>query len=169
MASCATLDLLPRLPQSYICVVGMILKTDGIGRGSRSRPNGVVIDHDACALDNDSNLCYVQVPQLILTKHLRIRASGVSVSWVEVWIVQVCSPFNQRWMGSQKSDTNNDVPQLEAGFPMIILSETPDMPSIFPTADASKRWSVVFSNDASISTLSFILATPNLVIPSTSP
>jgi len=83
-ASCATLDLLPCLPQSYICVVGMILKTDGIGRGSGSRPNGVVIDHDACALDNDSNLCYVQVPQLILTKHLRIRASGVSVSWAGV-------------------------------------------------------------------------------------
>lgn len=69
----------------------------------------------------------------------------------------------------RKKNADNDVPQLEAGFPMIILSETPEMPSVFPTADASKRWSVVFSNDASISTLSFILATPNLVIPNTSP
>lgn len=64
---------------------------------------------------------------------------------------------------------HSDVPQLDAGFPMMMLSETPEMPSILPTADASKRWSVVFSNDASINTLSFILATPNLVIPSTSP
>ena len=62
-----------------------------------------------------------------------------------------------------------DVPQLAAGLPMIILSETPAILSLFPNADASKRWSVVFSNDASISTLSFIFATPNRVIPSTSP
>lgn len=65
--------------------------------------------------------------------------------------------------------THSDVPQLEAGFPMMMLSETPEMPSVLPIADASKRWSVVFSNDASINTLSFIFATPNLVIPSTSP
>ena len=32
MASCATLDLLPRFPQSYFCAVGMILKTEGIGK-----------------------------------------------------------------------------------------------------------------------------------------
>ena len=77
--------------------------------------------------------------------------------------------LDQRWTKYQQQNTDNDVPQLEAGFPMIMLSETPEMPSVFPTADASKRWSVVFSNDANISTLSFILATPNLVIPSTSP
>jgi hypothetical protein len=62
-----------------------------------------------------------------------------------------------------------DVPQFAAGFPMMMLSDTPAMLSLFPYADASKRWSVVFSNDASISTLSFILATPNRVMPSTSP
>jgi len=77
--------------------------------------------------------------------------------------------FNQQPVKYQREHTDSDVPQLEAGFPMIMLSETPETPSVFPTADASKRWSVVFSNDASISTLSFILATPNLVIPSTSP
>jgi len=62
-----------------------------------------------------------------------------------------------------------EVPQLAAGFPMMILSDTPAMLSFFPKAEASNRWSVVFSNDASIKTLSFIFATPNRVIPSTSP
>ena len=62
-----------------------------------------------------------------------------------------------------------DVPQLAAGLPMMMLSDTPAMLSLFPKADASKRWSVVFSNDASISTLSFIFATPKRVIPNTSP
>jgi hypothetical protein len=52
---------------------------------------------------------------------------------------------------------------------MMMLSETPAMLSVFPKAAASKRWSVVFSNEASMSTLSFILATPNRVIPRTSP
>jgi len=77
--------------------------------------------------------------------------------------------LDQRCTKYKYNHTDSDVPQLEAGFPMMMLSETPETPSVFPTADASKRWSVVFSNDASISTLSFILATPNLVIPSTSP
>lgn len=52
---------------------------------------------------------------------------------------------------------------------MMILSDTPAMSSVFPNTDASKRWSVVFSNDANIRTLSFIFATPNRVIPRTSP
>ncbi len=52
---------------------------------------------------------------------------------------------------------------------MMILSETPAMLSVFPKAEASKRWSVVFSNDANMRTLSFILATPKRVIPRTSP
>ena len=58
---------------------------------------------------------------------------------------------------------------MAAGLPIIMLSETPAMLSFFPKAEASKRWSVVFSNEASMSTLSFILATPKRVIPSTSP
>jgi hypothetical protein len=62
-----------------------------------------------------------------------------------------------------------EVPQFAAGFPMIMLSETPAMLSFLPNAEASNRWSVVFSNEASISTLSFIFATPNRVIPNTSP
>ena len=61
------------------------------------------------------------------------------------------------------------VPHLAAGFPMMMLSDTPSMLSVLPYADASNRWSVVFSNDASISTLSFILATPNRVMPRISP
>ena len=65
--------------------------------------------------------------------------------------------------------THNDVPQFAAGFPIMMLSETPAMLSILPKADASNKWSVVFSKDASIRTLSFIFATPNRVIPSTSP
>lgn len=68
-----------------------------------------------------------------------------------------------------KKDTHKDVPQFAAGLPIIILSETPAMLSFFPYAEASNRWSVVFSKEASINTLSFILATPNLVIPRTSP
>lgn len=52
---------------------------------------------------------------------------------------------------------------------MIILSDTPAMLSVFPYADASNRWSVVFSNEANMSTLSFIFATPKRVIPRTSP
>lgn len=32
-----------------------------------------------------------------------------------------------------------DVPQSAAGLPMIMLSETPAMPSRFPAAEASKR------------------------------
>ncbi len=52
---------------------------------------------------------------------------------------------------------------------MMILSETPEMLSFFPNAAASNKWSVVFSKDANISTLSFILATPNRVMPNTSP
>ena len=68
-----------------------------------------------------------------------------------------------------KKNAHSDVPQLEAGFPIIMLSETPEISSVLPMADASKRWSVVFSKDASINTLSFIFATPNRVIPRTSP
>ena len=52
---------------------------------------------------------------------------------------------------------------------MMILSETPAILSFFPNAEASNRWSVVFSKDANIRTLSFILATPKRVIPKTSP
>lgn len=65
--------------------------------------------------------------------------------------------------------THIEVPHCDAGFPIMILSDTPVMPSFFPNAAASNRWSVVFSNEASMSTLSFILATPNRVIPKTSP
>ena len=52
---------------------------------------------------------------------------------------------------------------------MMMLSDTPAMLSFLPNAEASKRWSVVFSNEASMSTLSFIFATPKRVIPRTSP
>lgn len=52
---------------------------------------------------------------------------------------------------------------------MMILSDTPAMLSFFPKAAASNKWSVVFSKEASIRTLSFIFATPNRVIPRTSP
>ena len=83
--------------------------------------------------------------------------------------MRVCPRYDQRWTKYRQKNAYSDVPQLDAGFPMIMLSETPEIPSVFPTADASKRWSVVFSNDASIRTLSFILVTPNLVIPNTSP
>ena len=62
-----------------------------------------------------------------------------------------------------------DVPVIAAGLPIMMLSETPAMLSVLPYADASNRWSVVFSNDANISTLSFIFATPNRVMPNTSP
>lgn len=62
-----------------------------------------------------------------------------------------------------------DVPVFAAGLPMMILSDTPAIKSVFPYADASKRWSVVFSKEANIRTLSFIFATPNRVIPKTSP
>mmetsp|Transcript_10484 Transcript_10484/g.29328 ORF Transcript_10484/g.29328 Transcript_10484/m.29328 type:complete len:298 (+) Transcript_10484:80-973(+) len=55
------------------------------------------------------------------------------------------------------------------GIPMMMHSLTPSMVSVRPCSAASNRWSVVFSNDASISTLSFIFAMPNRVIPSTSP
>ena len=75
----------------------------------------------------------------------------------------------ERMQSSEKARTHIDVPVIAAGLPMMILSDTPAMQSVLPKADASKRWSVVFSNDASMRTLSFILATPNRVIPSTSP
>ena len=65
--------------------------------------------------------------------------------------------------------THMDVPQFAAGFPRMILSETPVILSCLPNAEASNKWSVVFSNDASMSTLSFIFETPNRVIPSTWP
>ena len=51
------------------------------------------------------------------------------------------------------------------GTPIIIHSDTPTILSSRLCTAASKRWSVVFSNDANISTLSLIFATPNLVIP----
>lgn len=70
-------------------------------------------------------------------------------------------------MGDQS--TYMDVPVFAAGLPMMMLSETPAMLSVLPRADASNKWSVVFSNEASIRTLSFIFATPNRVIPNTSP
>ena len=62
-----------------------------------------------------------------------------------------------------------DVPVMAAGLPMMILSDTPAIESVLPNAEASNKWSVVFSKDASIRTLSFILATPKRVIPRTSP
>ena len=62
-----------------------------------------------------------------------------------------------------------EVPHRAAGKPMMMLSDTPRMRSVFPYADASKSWSVVFSKEASIKTLSFILATPKRVIPRISP
>ena len=65
--------------------------------------------------------------------------------------------------------THMEVPVIAAGLPMMILSDTPAMASVLPNADASNKWSVVFSKDASINTLSFILATPKRVMPSTSP
>lgn len=65
--------------------------------------------------------------------------------------------------------THIEVPHIAAGLPIMILSDTPEILSFFPYADASNKWSVVFSNDANIKTLSFILATPNRVIPRTSP
>lgn len=69
----------------------------------------------------------------------------------------------------RNTGTHIEVPVIAAGLPMMILSDTPAMLSVFPYADASNRWSVVFSNEANMSTLSFILATPKRVIPSTSP
>jgi hypothetical protein len=45
----------------------------------------------------------------------------------------------------------------------------PLISSARPRSAASNKWSVVFSNDASMSTLSFILAMPKRVMPSTSP
>lgn len=62
-----------------------------------------------------------------------------------------------------------EVPQFAAALPIIILSDTPAILSFFPKAAASNKWSVVFSNEASIRTLSFIFATPKRVIPRTSP
>lgn len=76
------------------------------------------------------------------------------------------------------------VPTLFAGLPCHVVSwarrrrarrtrmmhsDTPWIGSRRALKDALKRWSVVFSNDASMSTESFILATPKRVIPSTSP
>jgi hypothetical protein len=62
-----------------------------------------------------------------------------------------------------------EVPQLVAGLPRMILSDTPRTASLFPNAEASNRWSVVFSKDANMRTLSFIFDTPNRVIPRTCP
>mmetsp|Transcript_18847 Transcript_18847/g.58640 ORF Transcript_18847/g.58640 Transcript_18847/m.58640 type:complete len:244 (-) Transcript_18847:1976-2707(-) len=56
-----------------------------------------------------------------------------------------------------------------AGMPMMMHSDTPSTLSTRPCSAASKRWSVVFSKDASMSTDSFILAMPKRVMPSTSP
>jgi hypothetical protein len=62
-----------------------------------------------------------------------------------------------------------EVPQLVAGLPRMMLSDTPRTESLFPNAEASNRWSVVFSKDANMRTLSFIFETPNRVIPRTCP
>jgi hypothetical protein len=70
---------------------------------------------------------------------------------------------------SQARVTYIEVPQFAAALPMIILSDTPAILSFFPKAAASNKWSVVFSKEASIRTLSFIFATPKRVIPRTSP
>ena len=48
-------------------------------------------------------------------------------------------------------------------------SETPIMSSFLEYAAASNKWSVVFSKLASINVESFILETPNRVIPRTIP
>ena len=69
----------------------------------------------------------------------------------------------------EKEIAYSEVPNLADGLPMIIASDTPVIASFLPTAAASNRWSVVFSKDASISTLSFIFATPKRVMPRTSP
>mmetsp|Transcript_45660 Transcript_45660/g.74457 ORF Transcript_45660/g.74457 Transcript_45660/m.74457 type:complete len:223 (+) Transcript_45660:320-988(+) len=55
------------------------------------------------------------------------------------------------------------------GTPVMMHSETPTMSSCRPCTEASNKWSVVFSNDANISTDSFILEMPNRVIPRISP
>ena len=55
------------------------------------------------------------------------------------------------------------------GMPMMMASLTPSIASVRPCSAASNRWSVVFSKEASMSTLSFILAMPKRVMPSTSP
>jgi hypothetical protein len=55
------------------------------------------------------------------------------------------------------------------GIPMMMHSLTPSIISVLPWMAASNRWSVVFSNEASMSTESFIFAIPNRVIPRISP
>ena len=70
---------------------------------------------------------------------------------------------------TRNKQTYIEVPVFAAGFPIIILSDTPAILSVFPSAEASNKWSVVFSKEASMRTLSFILATPKRVIPRTSP
>lgn len=93
-------------------------------------------------LDNDNSVIYVsssaptdphKAPSNKSFRGFRIVGGGVN------------SPgllhHDQKWTKfyERKQSTDNDVPQLEAGFPMIMLSETPEIPSVFPTADASKR------------------------------
>mmetsp|Transcript_30816 Transcript_30816/g.68037 ORF Transcript_30816/g.68037 Transcript_30816/m.68037 type:complete len:215 (+) Transcript_30816:97-741(+) len=63
---------------------------------------------------------------------------------------------------------NNPVP-MGIGTPIMMHSDTPTMESWRECTAASNRWSVVFSKEASISTDSFILATPKRVMPNTSP
>jgi hypothetical protein len=55
------------------------------------------------------------------------------------------------------------------GIPMMMHSLTPSIISVRPWMAASNKWSVVFSNEASMSTESFIFAIPNRVIPRISP
>ena len=52
---------------------------------------------------------------------------------------------------------------------MMMHSDTPTIASVRPCTAASKRWSVVLSNDASMSTDSRIFETPNRVMPRTMP
>ena len=60
--------------------------------------------------------------------------------------------------------SNIPVP-IMMGCPIIIRSETPLILSCFPCVAASKRKSVVFSNEANIIVESFILSTPFRVNP----
>ena len=87
-ASCATLDLFPRFPQSYFCVVGMILKTDGIEKevgvhtAAEVRKQRLAIDYDSMVIEGNYDNLYIYTPasQLILTMHLQIAVFLVSVS-----------------------------------------------------------------------------------------
>ena len=68
--------------------------------------------------------------------------------------VNIKTHYNKEWSSISTQRWSMSLPQTE---------------SFCPKYAASKRWSAVFSKEASMRTLSFILAKPNLVIPSISP